>query len=107
MKRILRGRKYDTDTARLVKEWSNCDNYGSPYTRYDNQFYLVQLYRKQTGEYFLYGETTCTQKILPLDADDAATYLHFEPAHDPQWDRNASVHLEDTFGWPGEWDDSQ
>ena len=48
MKKIINGRKYDTDTAELVAEWDNGD-YG------DFDFVREGLYRKRTGEYFLYG----------------------------------------------------
>jgi hypothetical protein len=49
MKKIINGRRYDTETAQLV---------GS--TRYSNRtdfyFWEEELYRKKTGEFFLYGE---------------------------------------------------
>jgi hypothetical protein len=50
MKKILSGRKYDTETATLVGEWWN--GCGS------NDFYycVEHLYQKKTGEFFLYGE---------------------------------------------------
>lgn len=48
MKKIINGRKYDTDTAELVAEWDNGD-----YS--DFGFICEGLYRKRTGEYFLYG----------------------------------------------------
>ena len=48
MKKIINGRKYDTETAQLVGEWSE---------GYRNDFAYIEetLYRKRTGEYFLYG----------------------------------------------------
>ena len=49
MKRIINGRRYDTETAKLVG-----------YTSYDNPgslaYWSEDLYRKKTGEYFLYGQ---------------------------------------------------
>ena len=48
MKRIINGRKYDTSTAEEVGESSH--SYRSEY-----DYYEETLYRKRTGEYFLYG----------------------------------------------------
>ena len=49
MKKIINGRKYDTDTASMVGEWS--DGYPSDF-RYEAE----TLYRKRNGEYFILGE---------------------------------------------------
>jgi len=48
MKKILKGKRYDTDTAKLLGE----------YSAHPGSFDYIseELYRKQTGEYFLYGE---------------------------------------------------
>lgn len=56
MKKIINGRKYDTDTATKVGEWCN-----TPDTR---QFGYVceTLYRKRNGEYFLHGEGGAASK---------------------------------------------
>lgn len=48
MKKIINGRKYDTSTAEEVAESSH--SYKSEY-----DYYEETLYRKRTGEYFLYG----------------------------------------------------
>lgn len=49
MKKIINGKLYDTDTA---KEVGYCTNgYGAG----DYLYYDESLYRKKTGEYFLYG----------------------------------------------------
>jgi hypothetical protein len=49
MKKIINGKKYDTETARIVGTWC----YGN-----ENDFDYIEetLYCKKTGEYFLYGE---------------------------------------------------
>ena len=49
MKKIINGKLYDTDTAKEVFAIS-CGNGPS-----DFHYYAEQLYRKRTGEYFLYG----------------------------------------------------
>ena len=49
MKKVLNGKMYDTDTATLMSVWRNMGD-----TR--NFSYCEEtLYRKRTGEYFLYG----------------------------------------------------
>lgn len=50
MKKIINGKSYDTATALKVAEWSNGLSY--------REFGWVEetLYRKRTGEYFLFGE---------------------------------------------------
>lgn len=50
MKKIINGKVYNTDTATLVNEWSNNLSYRDFHWREE------KLYRKKTGEYFLYGE---------------------------------------------------
>lgn len=49
MKKIINGRRYDTDSAREIWDAS----YGA---RTDFSHWSETLYRKSTGEYFLYGE---------------------------------------------------
>lgn len=50
MKKIINGRRYDTDTAKEL-------GYGcSRLPRNDFGFWEETLYQKRTGEYFLYGE---------------------------------------------------
>lgn len=48
MKRIINGKKYDTDTAKAMLSYSNA------YTGFSHV--CETLYRKKTGEFFLYGE---------------------------------------------------
>lgn len=49
MKKIINGRKYDTDTAKEMGFSTN--GYGVR----DFNYYRETLYRKITGEFFLYG----------------------------------------------------
>jgi hypothetical protein len=80
MKKIINGRKYDTDTACMVGEWENM--------AYVSDFAYCHeiLFRKRNGEYFLYGEGGAASKyaesvgqnqwsggerIIPLDYDHA------------------------------------
>lgn len=49
MKKIINGKKYDTDTATFICSYvfSNCTDF---------HFYRKALYQKKTGEYFFYEE---------------------------------------------------
>lgn len=50
MKKIINGRLYDTDTAKAIGSYSN--GYGA-----GDLYYLDEtLYRKKTGEFFLFGD---------------------------------------------------
>ena len=68
MKKIIRGRKYDTETARKV----GCK---TEQTQYGDVDYA--LYRKRTGEYFVHAEFSYMlddgnpDYIKPLSADEA------------------------------------
>lgn len=56
MKRIIKGKRYDTFTARRVAEWENM-----PYAT-DMDWYCEQLYKKRNGEYFLCGAGNARSK---------------------------------------------
>jgi hypothetical protein len=49
MKKIINGKRYDTETAQLIGSTSYSN-------RTDFYFWSEELYRKKTGEFFLYGE---------------------------------------------------
>lgn len=79
MKKIINGKKYDTETATSVWEYS------SNYACSDYKYYDETLYKKKTGEFFLYGEGgpaskyaqktiggyTGGKEIIPLTEKDA------------------------------------
>ena len=50
MKKIINGKVYDTEKAKAVGEWSNSLGYR------DFNWKEETLYRKKTGEFFLFGE---------------------------------------------------
>ena len=50
MKKIINGRKYDTETAECVGYMKSGHNYS------DFGYYSESIYKKRTGEFFLYGE---------------------------------------------------
>lgn len=79
MKKIIKGKVYDTATAKLVGQWS------SNYARTDFYFFEEKLYQKKTGEFFLYGignaaspyneysygSYTGGEKIVPMSYEEA------------------------------------
>ena len=80
MKKIINGKKYDTETAKEVGYWSNGGSWR------DFSHVEETLYRKKTGEYFLFGEGgpqtryavstgqnswTGGEKIIPLTHENA------------------------------------
>ena len=90
MRKIINGRKYDTETAQCI---DYCD---SGYTRRDFKYYEETLYRKKTGEFFLCGEGgglskyaeyvpncgyTYGENIIPLSEEEAMEWM----------ERNSSV----------------
>jgi len=56
MKKIIKGKLYDTATAKRLGEYEP-----SPYTS-DFHWYCETLYQKKTGEYFLYGKGNAASK---------------------------------------------
>lgn len=50
MKKIINNKLYNTETAQLIGYWANTGD-----TR-DFAYIREELYRKRTGEFFLYGE---------------------------------------------------
>lgn len=90
MKRIINRRKYDTETAAMVGEWSNM------YDVRNFSYFCETLYRKRSGEYFLHGEGNASSKyaesagqnqwsggsrIIPLSYESAREWAesHLEP----------------------------
>lgn len=83
MKKIINGRKYDTETA---KELARCSNGASP-TSF--AWFCETLYRKKTGEFFLLGEGGAnskycewiggsvygTSRIIPYTIDEAKAWV--------------------------------
>ena len=83
MKKIINGKRYDTETAKLIGE----DSYSNPS---DFDYWSEELYQKKTGEFFLYGEGgartqyaqavdqnswTGGERIMPLSYDEAREWV--------------------------------
>ena len=97
MKKIINGKKYDTDTATLIASWDNGLGYN------DFSFCKENLYRKKTGEYFIHGEGGALSKysksvemntrvggesITPLTEEEAKTWV----------EQHANESYEEIFG---------
>ena len=62
MKKIINGKKYDTDTAKfLLSRSNNCTGFSRCYE---------ELYIRKTGEYFLYGEGGAMSKYSKSCGDN-------------------------------------
>lgn len=79
MKKIINGKKYDTETARKISGWDEGRNG-------DHDYVHEELYRKKNGEFFLFGEGGAnskygawidnysraeSRKIVPLPIEEA------------------------------------
>jgi hypothetical protein len=84
MKRIIDGKRYDTETAELVAEWWN------GYSPNDFKYCAEDLYRTKKGAFFIYGRGGAMSKyqvavgnngmggsseIIPMDEDEARHWL--------------------------------
>ncbi len=91
MKKIINGKVYDTEKAERVGEWDN--------GKWDDRLYHCseELYRKRTGEFFLYGcggpgskySVSCGnnswsggEKIIPLSYEAAQKWAEEHLAGD-------------------------
>lgn len=66
MRKVIKGKLYDTTTAREVAYWSN--GWGG------SDYHSSTLYRKRTGEYFthdVHGEYEISNTIIPLTLAEA------------------------------------
>lgn len=97
MRKVIRARVYDTDTASAVHTYT----YSNPA---DHAYCEETLYRKRTGEYFLYGEGgpmsdyreyqspnswTGGEDIKPLTLEDAKAWAE---------EHMSGAEYEDAFG---------
>lgn len=97
MKRVINGKKYDTETAVSIHTIEFNFNYGN-FT-----YYSEALYRKKTGEFFLYGEWGALTKYAELEAGGLKDGRQIIPLTEEQakaWaEENLSVDdYEKTFG---------
>ena len=73
MQKIIRGKKYDTDTAKEVCCYSNNLPFG------DFDWVQETLYVKRTGEYFLHGKGGARSKYAVPDGDFMGAEVKLSP----------------------------
>jgi len=78
MMRIINTKKYDTETATYIDDFTSTEDYN----RTNFNFYREALYKKRTGEYFLYIEgwgvgrgRGYDEKICPITLDKAKKWV--------------------------------
>ena len=84
MRKIINKKMYDTETAECVEEFENTLYKGNAH------YYKESLYRKKTGEFFLYGYGNARtkyaavtiggmyspdEKIIPLSEEEAMDWM--------------------------------
>ena len=52
----INGKRYDPTTACEIDQYVKHDRFGNPLSRHDAYYESWTLYKKKTGEYFLYCE---------------------------------------------------
>lgn len=64
MRKVIFGKVYDTNSAHLVGCWDNGED--------DEEYILTKLFRKRTGEYFIYTiDAANAQTITPIGYESA------------------------------------
>ncbi len=95
MKKIINGKKYDTDTAEYLVQ------YNSVYGSFED--YKETLYRKRTGEFFLAGkggpESKYRQRVGNGGWSDGAGIIPLTQEEAKKWvEENANDRYEEIFG---------
>lgn len=101
MKKVIRGRVYDTDGAKCVGEWDN------GYFTNDFHYCAETLYQKKTGEFFLYGEGHALSKYASHSGNSSGWGDKFIPLTYEEAQAWVEEHLEgdeyiSIFGVPEE-----
>jgi|GEM_PF-743066 len=66
MYKVINGKGYNTDAAQVLETWTN--------NQKGNKYAEENLYRKKTGEYFLFTKSSGGQKIIPITMQDAMSW---------------------------------
>lgn len=101
MRKVIKGKLYDTEKAMMVAEWS--DGYPSDY-----RYCCEELYRKRTGEYFVHGEGGAMSKYAEScgqnqwQGGEAITPLTYDAAREWLEAHGTAEEYEAEFGIPDE-----
>lgn len=106
MKKIIKNKAYDTDTAQELGSWNNVSTEVDSIS--DFGYCKETLFKKRTGEYFLYGEGGARSKYAESAGQNSwtggAMIIPLDFEHAQEW---AETHLEadeyiKVFGEPTE-----
>lgn len=105
MKKVIKGKLYDTDTAPLMGEWWN------GLSQSDFGYCAEQLYKKRTGEFFLHGEGGAMSKYARHSGNNSGFGERITPLTYAEAQEWVEEHLDgdkyiEIFGIPDE-DDSK
>lgn len=106
MKKIINGKVYDTETAKKIGD------YTSPHARNDFRWYSEELYRKKTGEFFVYGKGNGASPYAVREFDGWTYGKKIEPLSYSEAQKWTEEHLDadeyiKIFGEPAEDDSKQ
>lgn len=107
MRKIIESRLYDTETARSCGSWENT------WDSRDFHYICETLYRKKTGEFFLYGQGgAMTKYARAVEQNSWSSGERIMPLTYAQAQSWAEEHLSadeyaDIFGMPDEGEDRQ
>ena len=87
MKKIIRGRTYNTEKAQRIGSWNNGHGGG------DLDYMVETLYRKRTGEYFLEGCGGARSRYAEIDGNMMASGCRIVPLSFDQARNWAEEHL--------------
>lgn len=87
MKKIIRGRTYNTEKAQRIGSWNNGHGGG------DLDYMVETLYRKRTGEYFLEGCGGARSRYAEIDGNMMASGCRIVPLSFDQAREWAEEHL--------------
>ena len=87
MRKIIRGRMYNTETAQRIGSWDNGMSGG------DLDYMGETLYRKRTGEYFLEGCGGARSRYAEIDGNMMAPGCRIVPLTFDQAQKWAEEHL--------------
>jgi hypothetical protein len=88
MKKIIDGKRYDTETAKLVGSYDN----GLPGN--DLYYHKEELYQKRTGEFFMYGVGGAASSYSSWDGNCRRPGERIIPLTFPEAQKWAEKHLE-------------
>lgn len=89
MKKIINGKRYDTDTAKKMAVWKNAGGWR------DFDHIEETLYKKSTGEFFIFGEGGANTKYSVIEGSNSWTggsrFMPLTYADAKEW---AETHLD-------------